>query len=135
MAASTMAMAGSSTGSLRVVEKAAGGASLSSSAAIGRVAFRPARVPSTRRSSTVVKAAKELHFNKDGSAIKRMQVRNCVSHYSLNSGVLILILEFLTLRFLLRRLELTSLRISSVLPWVPRDAMSFWRASTGRRRL
>lgn len=70
MAASTMAMAGSSTGSLRVVDKA----SLSSSAAIGRVAFRPARVaPSTRRSSTVVKAAKELHFNKDGSAIKRMQ--------------------------------------------------------------
>lgn len=65
-----MAMAGSSTGSLRVVDKA----SLSSSAAIGRVAFRPARVaPSTRRSSTVVKAAKELHFNKDGSAIKRMQ--------------------------------------------------------------
>jgi len=47
---------------------------LSSSAAISRVAFRPARVaPSTRRSSTVVKAAKELHFNKDGSAIKRMQ--------------------------------------------------------------
>jgi chaperonin GroEL len=73
MAASTMAMAGSSTGSLRVVDKA-GGASLSSSAAISRVAFRPARVaPSTRRSSTVVKAAKELHFNKDGSAIKRMQ--------------------------------------------------------------
>lgn len=47
---------------------------MSSSAAISRVAFRPARVaPSTRRSSTVVKAAKELHFNKDGSAIKRMQ--------------------------------------------------------------
>lgn len=77
MAATTMAMSGSAAlGSLRV-ERATSSSSLSSSAAMGGVTFsrRQQRVAlkSSRRVS-VVKAAKELHFNKDGSAIKRMQV-------------------------------------------------------------
>jgi chaperonin GroEL len=76
MAATTMAMAGSAaTAPLRAESKAA--SSLSSSAAMGRVGFGGAgRQAGQRRVQRMaVKAAKELHFNKDGSAIKRMQVR------------------------------------------------------------
>lgn len=75
MATTTMAMAGSTaTASLRVENK--GVASLSSSAAIGRAAFavKPSQRQRVAHSRMTVKAAKELHFNKDGSAIKRMQV-------------------------------------------------------------
>lgn len=75
MAATTMAMAGSpATASLRVERKAA--SSLSSSAAISRVGFGGARKQQRQRVApgVTVNAAKELHFNKDGSAIKRMQV-------------------------------------------------------------
>ncbi|KAG0615999.1 hypothetical protein M758_5G082400 [Ceratodon purpureus] len=74
MAATTMAMAGSAaTASLRVTT--ADASSLSSSAAMGRVAFRGAARLQRQRVAhrMTVKAAKELHFNKDGSAIKRMQ--------------------------------------------------------------
>ncbi|KAG0576586.1 hypothetical protein KC19_5G091600 [Ceratodon purpureus] len=74
MAATTMAMAGSAaTASLRVTT--ADASSLSSSAAMGRVAFRGAARQQRQRVAhrMTVKAAKELHFNKDGSAIKRMQ--------------------------------------------------------------
>ncbi|KAG0595380.1 hypothetical protein M758_UG161700 [Ceratodon purpureus] len=73
MAATTMAMAGSSaaTASLRVETKAA--SSLSSSASVGRVGFVKQQQRQRVAQRTTVKAAKELHFNKDGSAIKRMQ--------------------------------------------------------------
>lgn len=79
MAATTMAMAGSSaaTASLRVGSKANAASSLSSSAATGRVGFGGAVKQQRQRVAQrmTVKAAKELHFNKDGSAIKRMQVQ------------------------------------------------------------
>ncbi|KAG0573317.1 hypothetical protein KC19_VG167900 [Ceratodon purpureus] len=73
MAATTMAMAGSSAAnaSLRVESKAA--SSLSSSAAIGRVGLVKQQQKQRVAQRMTVKAAKELHFNKDGSAIKRMQ--------------------------------------------------------------
>lgn len=78
MAATTMAMAGAATASLRVGSQQANDASssLSSAAAIGRVGFgKQQQLQRQRRvaQQMTVKAAKELHFNKDGSAIKRMQ--------------------------------------------------------------
>lgn len=77
MAATTMAMAGSAaTSSLRVAAENKAASSLSSSAAFGRVNFGGvAKLQRQRVAHRLpVKAAKELHFNKDGSAIKRMQV-------------------------------------------------------------
>lgn len=74
MAATNMLMAGSAaTASLRIESPAA--SSLSSSAAVGRVGFvLPARQQRRVAQRMTVKAAKQLHFNKDGSAIKKMQV-------------------------------------------------------------
>ncbi|XP_024378267.1 ruBisCO large subunit-binding protein subunit beta, chloroplastic [Physcomitrium patens] len=73
MAATNMLMAGSAaTASLRIESPAA--SSLSSSAAVGRVGFvLPARQQRRVAQRMTVKAAKQLHFNKDGSAIKKMQ--------------------------------------------------------------
>ena len=78
MAATTMAMAGSAATASLSLRESAPASSLSSSSAIGnRVAFRGAARQQRQRVAhrMTVKAAKELHFNKDGSAIKRMQVR------------------------------------------------------------
>lgn len=77
MAAASMAVAGSAaTASLRVSSESRAPSSLSSSSAIGRVGFSGGLNQRRQRVAhrTTVKAAKELHFNKDGSAIKKMQV-------------------------------------------------------------
>ncbi|XP_024399063.1 ruBisCO large subunit-binding protein subunit beta, chloroplastic isoform X2 [Physcomitrium patens] len=76
MAAASMAIAGSAaTASLRVSSESRAPSSLSSSSAIGRVGFSGGLNQRRQRVAhrTTVKAAKELHFNKDGSAIKKMQ--------------------------------------------------------------
>lgn len=72
MAATNMLMTGSAaTASLRIESPAA---SSLRAAAVGRVGFvLPARQQRRVAQRMTVKAAKQLHFNKDGSAIKKMQ--------------------------------------------------------------
>lgn len=103
------------------------------------LADRPRHVRLQRKCNFRVKAAKELYFNKDGSATKKLQVSFTLhsdpilsSHYIPDPGDRSTHADELFVYF---RLESTSWQILLELHWGQREGMLFWRASTAPLRL
>jgi hypothetical protein len=94
---------------------------------------RPRNVRLQKRSNFRVKAAKELYFNKDGSAIKKLQVSFKFPGSPISAYWRALFEA--NYCFCIFRLESTSLPTLLELHWDQREGMLFWRASMGPLRL